>query len=206
MNDYECFKILVDTIHTVIFATVDENDKPVTCAIDIMDFDKDGLYFLTAKGKQFYSRLKLNSSVLLTGIKGEDTLSSVSITINGMVREIGASRLNELFEKNPYMKKIYPSDCSRKTLTVFQIYSGTGECFDLSKSPIERCQFVFGEAHKKNSGYFVGSQCIHCGSCSTVCPQNCIDLNGPIAIINQNNCLHCGNCFEICPIQAIERR
>ena len=39
-------------------ATTDDDGKPVTCAIDIMDFDADGLYFLTAKGKSLYSRLK----------------------------------------------------------------------------------------------------------------------------------------------------
>ena len=41
---------IVNTIHTVIAATTDKNGLPVTCAIDIMDCDDDGLYFLTAKG------------------------------------------------------------------------------------------------------------------------------------------------------------
>lgn len=45
-------------IHSVIAATVDDNGLPVTCAIDIMDSDEKGLYFLTAKGKGFYHRLK----------------------------------------------------------------------------------------------------------------------------------------------------
>lgn len=31
---------------------------PVTCAIDMMDSDGNSLYFLTAKGKSFYERLK----------------------------------------------------------------------------------------------------------------------------------------------------
>lgn len=51
-TDY--FAFLVDEIHSVIAATVDENGLPVTCAIDIMDWDENGLYFLTAKGKNFY--------------------------------------------------------------------------------------------------------------------------------------------------------
>ena len=45
-------------IHSVIMATVDDSGLPVTCAIDIMDSDENGLYFLTAKGKGFYDRLK----------------------------------------------------------------------------------------------------------------------------------------------------
>lgn len=49
-----------------------------------------------------------------------------------------------LFEKNPYMEKIYPDEGSRSALTVFEIYEGNGEWFDLSKSPIERASFSFG--------------------------------------------------------------
>ena len=45
-------------IHTVIVATVDDDGLPVTSAIDMMDADEGGLYFLTAKGKGFYDRLK----------------------------------------------------------------------------------------------------------------------------------------------------
>lgn len=44
-------KYLVEEIHTTVMATVDNKGLPVTCAIDIMDYDDTGLYFLTAKGK-----------------------------------------------------------------------------------------------------------------------------------------------------------
>lgn len=46
--DYQ--EYIVNDIHTVIAATTDKKGLPVTCAIDIMDCDDDGLYFLTAKG------------------------------------------------------------------------------------------------------------------------------------------------------------
>ena len=46
-TDY--FAYLVNDIHSVIAATTDEKGLPVTCAIDMMDFDENGLYFLTAK-------------------------------------------------------------------------------------------------------------------------------------------------------------
>lgn len=36
-------------------ATIDDSGNPSTCAIDIMDFDEQGLYFLTAKEKAFMS-------------------------------------------------------------------------------------------------------------------------------------------------------
>ena len=73
-------KYLVEEIHTTVMATVDNNGLPVTCAIDIMDYDDSGLYFLTAKGKSLYDRLTRKGYVALTGMKGNDTLSCVAIS------------------------------------------------------------------------------------------------------------------------------
>lgn len=107
---------------------------PVTCAIDIMDWDENGLYFLTAKGKNFYHRLKRQKYIALTGVKGEDTMSSTALSIGGKVTEVGAERLLQLFRKNPYMHEIYPTAESAAALTVFQIYAGKGECLICQKS------------------------------------------------------------------------
>ncbi len=62
-----------------------------------------------------------------TALKGEDTMSSVTLSVRGKVRELGFRKIPELFEKNPYMHQIYPTDESMQALTVFQIYEGTGE-------------------------------------------------------------------------------
>lgn len=139
-------------------------------------------------------------------MKGEDTMSTVAVSIRGEVRELGAELLPRLFEKNPYMKQIYPSVESRSALTVFQIYRGTGEWFDLSKKPIERASFSFGNADIKEDGYFVTDACNGCNLCYLACPQKSIDKSSVPVRINQNNCLHCGNCFSICPVGAVEKR
>lgn len=70
MRPTEVLKFLEKEIHTVIAATADENGLPVTCAIDIMDSDENGIYFLTAKGKGFYTRLKSSGFIAMTGMKG----------------------------------------------------------------------------------------------------------------------------------------
>ena len=54
---------------------------PLDWGDDMMDYDENGLYFLTAKGKGFYHRLK--------------------------AREVGTDYLPVLFEKNQYMAEIY---------------------------------------------------------------------------------------------------
>lgn len=96
-------RYLVEQIHTTIVATVDDSGLPVTAAIDMMDADDSGLYFLTAKGKGFYDRLVKRGYLALTGMKGEDTMSRVALSIRGKVKEIGESYLYGLFEKNPYI-------------------------------------------------------------------------------------------------------
>ena len=84
-KDYLAY--LVNEIHTCIVATVDDDGLPVTAAIDMMDCDENGLYFLTAKGKGFYDRLKKQEYIARTGIKGEDTMTSVAVSVRGKVRE-----------------------------------------------------------------------------------------------------------------------
>ncbi len=205
MNTMEIFRYLQQEIHTAVMATVDENNLPVTCAIDVMDSDENGLYFLTAKGKGFYHRLKERGYLALTGMKGEDTLSCVAVSVRGKVKELGDDLLPRLFEKNPYMREIYPTPESRKALTVFQLYEGSGEWFDLSQKPVERFSFSFGRAEAEPEGYLIADSCIGCQACEAVCPQNCIDFSSTPAVIQREHCLHCGNCMDICPQKAVVR-
>lgn len=197
---------IVNEIHTTVVATVDDAGLPVTAAIDMMDCDENSLYFLTAKGKSFYDRLKKRGYLALTAIQGEDTMHSIAVSVRGKVKELGSDLLPRLFEKNPYMNEIYPDAASRSALTVFQLYDGSGEWFDLSKKPIERANFTFGGAKERAEGYFVTDKCIGCKFCYSKCPQKCIDISVKPVVIRQEHCLHCGNCFEVCPARAVEKR
>ena len=199
MQARDVLKYIVERIHSAVFATVDSEGRPVTCAIDIMDADESGLYFLTAKGKGFYQRLKTGGYVALTGLKGETTLSCVAVSVRGRVRELGSAPL-------PRLREIYPTPEAQRALTVFQLYEASGEWFDLSKKPIERFAFSFGGAQAKKAGYFVTDRCTGCKLCHSKCPQKCIDSSAKPVVIQQAHCLHCGNCFEICPAGGIERR
>ena len=205
MNSLDYLTYLVEQIHTTIVATVDDDGTPVTAAIDMMDADEKGLYFLTARGKGFYDRLKKRGCLALTGIKGEDTMHCVAVSVRGRVEELGSAPLPRLFGKNPYMNEIYPTPRSREALTVFRICEGSGEWFDLSQKPIQRASFTFGGAEEKREGYFVTGACTGCHACEAVCPQGCIDFSGGKAVIRRENCLHCGNCMSICPQNAIVR-
>lgn len=181
MEGNDVLLFLQEKIHTVVMAVNDEAGRPATCAVDIMDCDEGGLYFLTARGKGLYRRL--------------------------VAKEVGTERLGRLLEKNPYMYEIYPTEESRSALTVFCICEGSGEWFDLSKKPIERFSFSFGGGTDSPAGYWITERCTGCGACLSVCPQNCIGRKPDgTALIQQEHCLRCGNCAEVCPAKAVERR
>ena len=206
MDASNYLNFIVRNIHTTIVATVDDEGLPVTAAIDMMDCDDNAVYFLTAKGKGFYDRLVKRQFLALTGIKGNDTTSCVAVSIKGKVEEIGSDVLPRLLEKNPYMYDIYPTEESRKALTVFRIFEGSGEWFDLSRKPIERASFSFGGKAAEPERYYITDACIGCETCGAFCPQNCIDFSNVPAVIEQEHCLHCGNCKQNCPAGAVERR
>ena len=110
MTTKEYLAFIVEHIHSTVVATVDDEGLPVTCVIDMMHSDESGLYFLTAKGKNFYDRLKKREYLALSGMKGEDTMHCVAVSVRGKVKEVGTDMLSLLFEKDPYMREIYPTD------------------------------------------------------------------------------------------------
>lgn len=204
MSAQKYLEFLQKEIHSTIMATVSADGSPATCVIDMMLVDENGLYFLTAKGKSLYQRLVAQPKISITGLVGEDTMSSKSVTITCEAREIFDERLEEIFIKNPYMCDIYPQEDSREALTVFHIFKGKGEFFDLTTRPITRETFSFGGVDRSVSGYFVNEKCVGCNKCVSICPQNCIDTSTVPVVINQSNCLHCGACLNVCPTNAIE--
>ena len=194
-------KMLVEKMHSPTAATIGADGHPQTRVIDMMLGDEKGVYFLTAKGKEFYGQLMEQGYISLSATK-----DGRSVSLRGKIRNIGSEKLDAIFEKNPDMQKIYPGS-TRSALEVFQIYEAEGEFFDSSDpSHVTRDRFVIGEGKKRQTGYFVGQGCIGCKLCYSVCPQKCIDIAGKPVVIDQNRCLHCGRCAEICPKQVIEKR
>ena len=194
-------KMLVEEFHSTTVATLGTDGHPQTRVIDMMYYDEMGVYFLTARGKAFYQQLMEQKYIAVSATKDKKAIS-----LRGKVKNIGSEKLDVLFDKNPYMKKIYPED-TKTALNVFVLYEAQGEYFDISDpSHIVREDIVIGNVRMAVTGYEVTDDCIGCGLCSSVCPQKCIDISVKPVVIDQKHCLHCGNCKEICPKQAVRLR
>lgn len=136
MNTQEFLKILVDEIHSVVIATVDQDGKPVTRVIDMMYQDGETVYFLTANTKAFYLQLREKPFLSLTGMtQGKDSMHRKSISFTGRIKHIGKEKLDILLENNPYMYDIYPTEEARQVLEVFKFESAEGEFYDLTVLP-----------------------------------------------------------------------
>ena len=102
-NDY--LKMLVEEMHSTTMATIGADGHPQTRVIDMMLWDKKGVYFLTAKGKAFYAQLMEQGYVAISATKDKKAVS-----LRGRIQNIHSEKLDEIFGKNPYMQKIYPGD------------------------------------------------------------------------------------------------
>lgn len=146
-NDY--LRLLVEEIHSTTVATIGADGHPQTRVIDMMLWDENGVYFLTAKGKAFYEQLSEQGYIALSAVKGK-----ISISLRGKIRNIGSEKLDDIFEKNSYMQSIYPGD-TRSALEVFCLYEADGEYFDISDpAHIMRDSIVIGGVSSSHSGYF----------------------------------------------------
>ena len=195
MNAQECLHILRE-IKDVSFATVDEKGFPQVRIIDVMLIENNKLYFCSARGKDFYKQLKINNHVALCAM----TKNYQMIRYSGKAQRLDNQKywIDRIFKENPSMNHVYPNE-SRYILEAFCIEKGQLEYFDLSQEPIEREYFSINHEVKRK-GYMITDQCIQCGRCEKLCPQQCIhDYK-----IKPNHCLHCGLCYEECPVQAIK--
>ncbi|EEJ71966.1 hypothetical protein [Lactobacillus ultunensis] len=125
--------IIVESLQTVIFATIDDNDHARSNAADIELRDGEKLVFSTIVNGPFYNRLKKHPYISITGLKGEETMNSVAFTVNGEVEEVDSSYLEKIYETHPEMKDIDNTDpdSSKATLRPFAITPIDGQVYDL---------------------------------------------------------------------------
>ena len=185
------------------FATVDEDGAPQVRNISAIHYEGPDIYFLTARGKSFARQLYADGRVQISAY----TRYKETIRVSGRAYEVPEAEQRKwrdiLYQEQPYLENVYPGE-TKNIDTMFVLKDYTIEYFCLSTRPITREYFTVGSAVLKPKGYVITDNCIGCGTCQTVCPQQVISEGQPF-VIDQNHCLQCGNCFENCPVQAIER-
>ena len=143
MTNEKYLKMLVEELHSTTVATIGQDGHPQTRIIDMMYYDEEGVYFLTAKGKAFYDQLMEQQYVAISATKDK-----IAVSLRGKIKNIGKKNLDIMFERNPYMKKIYPGD-TKDAIEVFQLYEAQGEYFDISNIAEDAQKSVWNSALRK---------------------------------------------------------
>ena len=197
-----CLKKM-ELVGVLAFATVDQEGAPQIRNISAIHYEKDAIYFFTARGKNFCRELQEDGRVQILCYTRYKEMIRMSGKAYAVAEEEQAKWRDLIFEEQPYLANVYPGN-TRDIGIIFCIDRAEVEYFNLGVNPIFRETYSLGSVTLKKKGYHITEKCIGCGKCKRVCPQRCIDEGNPY-VINQNHCLHCGNCYENCPVKAIER-
>lgn len=92
---------------------------------DVMIYEIEAFYFLTARGKSFYTQLKENPILAMVGMDKEYR----SVRVTGEIEFEEQKWVDKIFEANPSMSRIYPGE-KRKILEAYSMKKGVGEIFD----------------------------------------------------------------------------
>lgn len=190
-------------IGVLSFATVDAEGNPQIRNISAIHYEPDGMYFFTARGKNFCRELLENGKVQILGytrFKEMIRLSGKAVPAPG---EEQKKWMDVIFEEQPYLANVYPGK-TKEIGIIFLIRAMEIEYFNLGVNPIFREIYTIGDKRQTPKGYQITSACVGCGICIGVCPQRCIMEDSPCRI-QPEHCLHCGACFEACPARAIVR-
>ncbi|WP_337537769.1 4Fe-4S binding protein [Suilimivivens sp.] len=202
MNLETCLKKM-ELVGVLAFATVDQEGAPQIRNISAIHYEKDAIYFFTARGKNFCRELQEDGRVQILCYTRYKEMIRMSGKAYAVAEEEQEKWRDLIFEEQPYLANVYQGD-TRDIGIIFCIDQAEVEYFNLGVNPIFRETYSLGSVTLKKKGYHITEKCIGCGKCKRVCPQRCIDEGNPY-VINQNHCLHCGNCYENCPVKAIER-
>lgn len=203
MDVATCLKKM-ELVGVLAFATVDSEGAPQIRNISAIHYEKDALYFFTARGKNFCRELLEDGRVQILCYTKYKEMIRLSGRAYAVSDDEQIKWRDKIFEEQPYLANVYPDE-TRDIGIIFCIDQAEIEYFNLGVHPIFRETYLLGNGKITEKGYVITDTCIGCGTCQSVCPQRCIDAGTPF-VIRQNNCLHCGGCYEHCPVNAIERR
>jgi len=133
MTKMDYLKLLVDEIHSTTVATIGSDWHPQTRIIDMMYYDEESVYFLTAKGKAFYDQLMEQQYVAISATKDK-----IAVILRGKIKNIGEKNLDIMFKKKSVYEENLSGRYERRNRGVSTVW-GTGRVFWYQQS-VKYCE------------------------------------------------------------------
>lgn len=203
MDAQTCLKKL-QCVGVLNYSTVGLDGTPQARCISAIHYTSDALYFFTARGKEFCRELLHDGQVQILAYTRYKEMIRVSAKAVPVPEAEQKRCIDLIFQEQPYLSNVYPG-ATREIGIVFVVRDMRIEYFHLGVKPIFRETYTLGKGKHTPKGYEITGECIGCGKCAQICPQQCVAPGTPYRIA-QEHCLHCGNCFEQCPVQAVTKK
>ena len=150
MDLQTCLKKM-QLVGVLAFATVDSEGAPQIRNISAIHYEKNALYFFTARGKNFCKELLEDGRVQILCYTKYKEMIRLSGKAYAAAEEEQEKWRNQIFEEQPYLANVYPGD-TRNIGIIFCIDTAEIEYFNLGVNPIFRETYLLGNAQKKEKG------------------------------------------------------
>lgn len=137
-----CLKKL-QYIGVLAFATVDLEGAPQIRNISAIHYEKDAIYFFTARGKEFCRELLEDGRVQILGYSKYKEMIRLSSRAKQTAEEEQKKWMDLIFAEQPYLANVYPGK-TRDIGIIFEIRDAQIEYFHLGVSPIFRETYILG--------------------------------------------------------------
>ncbi len=211
-------------IGVLAFATVDLEGAPQIRNISAIHYEKDAIYFFTARGKEFCRELLEDGRVQILGYSKYKEMIRLSSRAKQTAEEEQKKWMDLIFAEQPYLTNVYPGK-TRDIGIIFEIRDAQIEYFHLGVSPIFRETYILGrgiETKQENAAEVEagdvepGKRRVRIKDIVSQMHVSGVEYAREAVrknVLNQayhtgfgrKHCLHCGNCYEHCPVSAVKR-
>ena len=145
ITNTDFLEFVTDFIHNVVVSTVNEAGHPFAQVCDALYHDNNKLYIMTKKGNDLYNCIEHAPELVITASKGEGTMDSVGIAINGKAYDADHKYQEKILAKNLYLNQIYAGHLeeAKEYMHTIEIMPEVGSIYDIRIKPIYQRKFEF---------------------------------------------------------------
>lgn len=124
---------MTDDIHNVVVSTIDEDNHPYAQVCDVLYHTKNKVYFMTKKGNDLFKCIKRAPELVITASKGDGTMESVRIAVQGEAHNVDHKYQAEIFVKNSYLNEIYAGHLeeAKEYMHTIEVKVNQGSVYDI---------------------------------------------------------------------------